>query len=154
MKINIINQLKTLDLSICLLLGVPILVFINGNEFDIIVFVIMLVFLIPPFILYLQYLYYSLNVLIDLDYTKKIITYKKKHKTEGMSFKSIVSIEKVCSFPEAEQRIRWLSTDSFFYFQINLDNNEKIIIPCFITMELNIPNIEQVIKPRFIAYIR
>ena len=153
MKINIKNQIKTLSFSFFVIIGLPILFVTLGDEFNISFIVLMMVSLILPTYLYLEYLYFSKGTEIQLDYCNNNIVIIKNNEVEIINFKNILLIEKHCSFPIAENRIQWLPTDEFLFFQLTFDNGRTEIIPCFITFDLYIPLVKSEVKKKFIPSI-
>lgn len=153
MKINIANQLKTLSFSFFLIIGLPILILVRGDEFNVSFIIVMVAVLILPIYLYFEYLYFSKGKVIDIDYANNSITIKNNNQVEVIKFENIFLIEKYCSFAVAEDRLQWIPTDEFLYFQLTLDDGTRKIIPCFITFNFNIPYKEIIVRKKFIPSI-
>lgn len=153
MKINIINQFKTLSFSFFLIIGLPILILVRGDEFNISFIIVITVVLILPIYLYFEYLYFSKGKVIHLDYVNNSIIIKNNNEEEIIKFDNIILIEKYCSFAVAEDRVQWIPTDEFLYFQLTLNDGTRRIIPCFITFNFKIPDKEIVIRKKFIPSI-
>jgi hypothetical protein len=153
MKINFINQIKTLPFFLFIIIGVPFIMFIRNDNFNDVVCYILIGVSVLPLYLYFEYVYFSLGVILEIDNSNNSINFRKFQKTYSMSVSEIVSVEKYCSFPIAEGRTQWTPIDSFFYYQITTSKGVKLIVPCLVSLELNLLNKKEIIKKKVIASI-
>jgi hypothetical protein len=97
---------------------------INWSVLIIVVFI----YSIPSIYLFGEYTLFSFNKKLIIDFLKKQIIINED---SIFTFEEISNIEKVCSYPFAERRRMWLSSDTFFFYKINFKNGKSIVFTSF-----------------------
>ncbi len=85
---------------------------------------------LPGLAFYIRQLQLSLGVELLVDMETRSITLASRRGSTKVSFDEIQTVKMISSYPVAENRIRWMSTDYFFYFAIELLNQQVIIVTC------------------------
>lgn len=156
-KLNIISHIKTLWFSFTV--AIVLIYFVIKDFFHkemqhfIQAFLVILPFILPSVILYLNYFFVSFGKRVEIDPDKRQIQAFRWKDVKAYSFEELTSITKVCSYPEGENRIKWMGTDTFFYYIIRFKNNDFAIITSLMGHSLLIPGISIEIKKRFIPWI-
>lgn len=156
-KLNIISHIKTLWFSFTVAI---VLIYFAIKDFFhkemqhlIQAFLVILPFILPSVILYLNYFFVSFGKRIEIDSDKRQIQTIKWNNVKTYGFDELRSITKICSYPEGENRIKWMGTDTFFYYIIRFKNNDIAIITSLMGHSLSIHGINIEIKKRFIPWI-
>lgn len=118
-----------------ILFSLSIILFILSNLISIqidwdILGIVVFIYLLPGIYLFIEYFIYSYNKKISIDFLTREITINGN---AILSFEDIESIEKICSYPFAERRRVWLTSDTFFYYKVSLVNKDVLIITSFIS---------------------
>lgn len=142
-RLNLRDQLRTLYFWLITTVGLAIVLFLFIDETDSLrnilmyILVLFVIFVFPGIILYFQYLFFS-RIEVIIDDNTEVISVRKGTYCKTFSYGEIISIHKVSSYPEAEKRIHWMATDSFFYFRIKMKNQSEIIVTSLMTHKLHI----------------
>ena len=142
----------SLHFLICILLF--ILGVVKNQEISILIFAIATGFLflnLPTLILFLQYIINS--KIITINNVEKNIAIKSAGITELYPLNDIIVITKVCSYPIAENRSRWMASDFFFYYEILFKDSRKIYLTSLMTDDLALRGFKTRIRKRLVPFI-
>ena len=161
-KLNIKDQLKTLEFTIIVIVVVVSLTILNfkPNKYEhgslalvLAICVGFTIFVLPSLLLYIQYLYFSKGLELFVDRFQNTLKLTLRNASFEFEVSDIQRIVKTCSYPVGENRICWLATDLYYYFEIELKNGNRIIITSLMSRNFEIYGIENVIKKNLIAFI-
>jgi hypothetical protein len=154
--LNIQSQIKTLSFALVVMSSIIIFSIFEFNKLGshsaIPIVVTSALILLPVLILYIWYLSLSFGKRITVDRFENKIYVEANGMSESFELSEIEKIIKVCSFPIAENRIRWMPTDSFFYFKILFKDGQNIIITSLMAdKDFSIYGFEIAVKKKLIA---
>jgi hypothetical protein len=149
-KPKLTNHLRAITPLIFFLIvvGIGLSYFLSQHKLDnntiIITSPILLIFILPPIYLHLNYWIYEFNSELIINNYEEIITYKRRNKIATFKFSDI---ECITFFGETKE-FNNLTWQNYFFYQIQVKNQENLIITC-----LSAPKLE-LILPKHVIRIR
>lgn len=111
--------------------------------------IILLIFLVPQFILHINYYTKNKGFILVCDLVNQDITISHKGKSVSFSFSDIELIKRYKSYPLAENRMHWFPWDSYNYSIIRLRNGQEVILTSLLVLNLDLP-----IEPKKVKLIK
>ncbi len=94
----------------------------------------------PACLLYLQYLYYNLGRMFRVDKLNWTISMTGWGRNVRFQFSQLLSVERVCSWAE-HNPVKFMATDSCFYYRLDFDTGDKIIVTSLMVEQLPFLNV-------------
>jgi hypothetical protein len=159
-KITFRNQVQNawpIVIDILVFTILPLYMINRYGRSDAAIFILMavflfLLFLIPQLILHFDYYLKNKGDILFYDPEGRWIKIDHKEVSSIFSFDDINLVERVKSYPLAEDRMQWFPWDSYNYSVIHLKNGQKFLVTSLLVPNIDLPIESNKIKLRKTFY--